>query len=368
MLFILFIWRKFMLNNTLYRLQHDKKLTVGYFGGSITEGAGASKPEFCWRSLTTAWFRETFPDCEIDAIQGAIGGTGSSLGIFRMENDLLSKNPDLVFIEFSVNDGCGDFFEISANSETLVRKIYTHNPNAEIIYVHTTTKALSDIVAAGGEITARTAHSTVMHYYGIPQIDMGEILRARIASEGGDWLQYTTDNVHPKDNGYAIYSDAVKAFLAKQLSDQTAGKPAPKVLPTPLWSDARINARLEDAKICADEDWTFVADKTLCGRYPHYIDADKPGAALEFRFTGKRVGVYMMLAKDSGDFLFSVDDGEEQTVRTWDTYCPRFNRAGGRLLSDELPYGEHVLKIRVSDTKAEESEGHAIRFGAFMVY
>ena len=32
-----------MLENTLYRLKHDKKLTVGYFGGSITEGAGASK-------------------------------------------------------------------------------------------------------------------------------------------------------------------------------------------------------------------------------------------------------------------------------------------------------------------------------------
>ena len=30
--------------------------------------------------------------------------------------------------------------------------------------------------------------------------------------------------------------------------------------------------------------------------------------------------------------------------------------------------GEHTLTLRVADTKAEESEGTAIRIGAFMVY
>ena len=31
-----------MLNNTKHKLIYDKKLTVAYFGGSITAGAGAS--------------------------------------------------------------------------------------------------------------------------------------------------------------------------------------------------------------------------------------------------------------------------------------------------------------------------------------
>ena len=357
-----------MLENTLYRLQHDKKLTVGYFGGSITEGAGASKREFCWRELSAKWLRETFPDCGIDTIQGAIGGTGSNLGIFRMEKDLLSKNPDLVFIEFTVNDGCGDFFEISANSETLVRQIYAWNPKAEIIYVHTSTKALSDRIAEGGEITARTAHSTVMHYYGIPQIDMGEILRTRVIAEGGDWkARYTTDTVHPSDVGYTVYRDAVCAFLGEHLVGRTADGLTTKALPAPLWTDARVNARLEDAAVCAGAAWTLI-EQPLCGRYPHYIEAKAPGAALEFRFTGRRVGIYMMLAKDSGDIVYTIDDGGEQTARTWDTYCKGFNRAGGRLLCEELPYGEHTLRLRVADTKAEESEGTAVRIGAFLVY
>ena len=76
----------------------------------------------------------------------------------------------------------------------------------------------------------------------------------------------------------------------------------------------------------------------------------------------------MMLAKDAGDIAYEIDGGETQTTRTWDHYCKSFNRAGGRLLCGELPYGEHTLTLRVADTKAEESEGTAIRIGAFMVY
>lgn len=44
-----------MLENTLYRLVHDKKCVLGYFGGSITEGAGASSPSTCYRALVTEW-------------------------------------------------------------------------------------------------------------------------------------------------------------------------------------------------------------------------------------------------------------------------------------------------------------------------
>ena len=89
-----------MLDNTLYKLKNNKELTIGFFGGSITEGAGASDASrTSWRGSVMRWFRERYPDHEIREIQAAIGGTGSSLGIFRCERDLLSKKPDLVFME-----------------------------------------------------------------------------------------------------------------------------------------------------------------------------------------------------------------------------------------------------------------------------
>ena len=356
-----------MLNNTIYRLRHDMRLTVGYFGGSITEGACASEERFCWRELCSAWMKKTFPDCAVTSINAAIGGTGSDLGIFRLEHDLLSHQPDLIFLEFTTNDSGGDYRETLIHSETLVRKIFECNPYAEIVYVHTMTKGMAQKLTEGGEITSRVAHSSVMHHYGIPQIDVGEILRTRILTEGCDWKTYTEDNVHPNDQGYAIYADAVTAFLGERLLDKEVNPLTPKQLPAPLTTTERMGARLADAWEAANEEFVRV-EKSFCGRYPRYIEATTPGATLSYRFTGRGIGIYMMLAKDSGDLLYSIDGSEEKSVRTWDSYCLRFNRVGGHLMYDALPFGEHMLTLRVADTKAEQSEGHAIRIGAFLVY
>ena len=359
-----------MLENTLFRLKHDKKLTVGYFGGSITAGAGASNGEkTSWRGLSAAWLREKFPEAEIKTVNAAIGGTGSMLGIFRMENDLLSGKPDLVFVEFSVNDGLGSYDEILANSETIVRKIFASNPYADIIYVHTTTKGISDRVSAGSEYIARSAHSAVMHRYGVPQIDVGEILRTRVLLSGSDsegsWKALTIDTVHPNDSGYRIYEDAIEEFLEKTLVGEPE-KLTEKLLPERISPFDRIAARLVDPNE-SENDFTRL-EKMPSGFFRSCIEALEPGKKLTFGFTGRRIGLYCMFSKDSGDVVYSIDGGEEKTVSTWDKYCKSFNRSCSVMLCDDLDFGEHTLKLRVSDKKNDESEGHAIRIGAFMVY
>lgn len=357
-----------MLNNTLYRLLHDKRLTVGYLGGSITEGTGASSPERCWRGLTTAWLKATFPDCRIDEVNAAIGGTGSSLGIYRMDKDLLSKSPNLVFVEFTVNDASYAFDEILSDSETIVRKIYEKDPTTEIIYVHTATKFVSTRISAGMSIPSRTAHSAVMYHYGIPQINVGEILRSRIISEGVDWQRYTTDTTHPNDEGYRIYADTICEFLGKALLGKSSVGICPRAVPSPLRTDKRIGAQLVDARVCANDAWTLVENKTLCGRYPSFIEATTPDAELEFCFKGSRVGIYVSIDSDSGDIVYSVDGGVEKTMRIWEISARNFSRVTGKLLSDDLAHGDHVLRLRVAHTKSEEATGTAVRIGAFMVY
>lgn len=80
------------LGNAFGKVQRDRQLTIGYFGGSITEGAGASDAaKTSWRSLTTSWFRKQFPNAQITEINAAIGGTGSPLGAFRTQTDLLRE-------------------------------------------------------------------------------------------------------------------------------------------------------------------------------------------------------------------------------------------------------------------------------------
>ena len=86
------------LANVFWKLEAGKEVRIGYLGGSITAQAG-------WRPKTLKWFQEQYPNATISEINAAIGGTGSDLGVFRLRHDVLRHKPDLLFVEFAVNDG-----------------------------------------------------------------------------------------------------------------------------------------------------------------------------------------------------------------------------------------------------------------------
>lgn len=366
-----------MLENTLYKLNHHKSFTVAYFGGSITEGAGASSYEKCWAGLTTAWLRERFPDCEIKGVQAAIGGTGSTLGLFRCDENVTAYKPDLVFYEFACNDSGYAFLPLAKNCEAILHKLWRADPYTDVVMIYTSTCAMSRTLISGHELASRTAHSAVAYYYGgIPQIDIGEALRYRVISEGGhtdaeaDWKRYTNDTVHPTDEGYAIYAETIQKHLTALFEE--AGDPASltaRRLPQMLFgAEDRIDARMMDAFQQPDGIGFTKVDASLCGRYPHYIEAAEPGSCITFTFTGTCVELYWMLAGDGGDILYSIDGGEEKHRRAWDTYCLSFNRAANCRLAEGLKPGTHTVTVRVADTKEERSKGHTIRIAALLVY
>lgn len=355
-----------MLNHTLKKLT-EGKFTVAYFGGSITEGAGASDAsKTSWRALTTEWFRNRFPGAEVTEIQAAIGGTGSDLGIFRCDRDVIEKKPDLVFIEFAVNDWM-PYDQVLCQIETIVRKLWQADPLTDVVFVFTATASTADALANGREYVSRSADLTVAHRYGIPAVDFGEVLRTKVLLSGGDWRKFTTDTVHPNDDGYRIYTDCLTGWLGNAL-DQAKPEDAPHALPEPLCPVRYEKAGMDDA-VTADyavcEGFRPVA-QSLCGRYPHYLEAVEPGAKLAFTVEGTCGGAYWMLAKDGGDLLVSVDGGEERSWRAWDHYCLDFNRAAHILFFKDLPAGKHEVVLRVAGTKDEKSEGHAIRIAAIL--
>ncbi len=359
-----------MFENTLYRLVHDKKCVLGYFGGSITEGAGASSPTTCYRALVTEWFRSRYPDAEIQEIQAAIGGTGSDLGMYREEIDLLSKEPDLVFLEFAVNDSGGSYARILRQSETILKKLYAHNPYAEVVTILTTTGSLCETLEKGGEYVSRSAYFTISHHYSIPTIDVGNVLHYAVLRAGGDFHVFTTDTVHPNDAGYALYTKTITEQMAKWLNETAVpDMPAKVVLPEPLCPVLDLDARMIDCGMLDDliTDGFSMVEESMCGRYPRYFAGTKPGNAFSFTFTGKSAGFYWMLAKDAGDVTVVVDGGEERPLRAWDSYCKSFNRAGPCFFARDLPYGVHTVTVTIAERKAEESEGHSIRIGCILV-
>ena len=75
--------------NLFAKLDRGQPVTIAYYGGSITAGPG-------WRTITMDWFKKQYPKAVITELNACVGGSGSLVGVFRADHDLVEKKPDAV--------------------------------------------------------------------------------------------------------------------------------------------------------------------------------------------------------------------------------------------------------------------------------
>lgn len=102
-------------------------MSVVFFGGSLSWGDGASDPErTSFRALMQSHLQQKYPKAHFAFYDAAIGGTGSKLGMFRVDRDVLSHKPDLVFLDFTIEDNLrGTDRETLASYERILRELIT---------------------------------------------------------------------------------------------------------------------------------------------------------------------------------------------------------------------------------------------------
>jgi len=361
------------LGRVFTKLKAGRPVTVAYFGGSITAASG-------YRVQVTRWFREHFPKAEVREVNAAIGGTGSDLGAFRCGVDVAAHDPDLVFVEFNINDGSpvDDFHK--ATMEGIVRQLWASRSKPEIVFLYTTSRTLHE---------RRGSHPAVARHYGIPEIDLQpsllEALKrsdlprptpAQLKDKNLDWNQrgqvFMSDSVHPNALGHGIYTQAIVTYLNSQIDAPPSPLPS---LPAPLVSAEFATTRLvAPTEATLSGDWE-IKPPVKQGRYRHgTINARRPGDALEFAFTGRAVALFLDVQRDGGKFSWSIDAGEDKhdadpsrggVVDT--APGPFFPRNHYATLTHGLPPGRHVLRIKVLPEHDATSTGHQLLIGYIMI-
>ena len=323
------------LANTYKKLTQDKKLNVAYIGGSVTRGTGSTLGN-SWREITTKWLKSTYPNAAISETNAAIGGTGSLWGLMRLERDLLVHNPDLVFVEFAINDVYtgSQKIQAAANIDAIIRKINEHNPETDIIVVLVTDEANSQM-----DYPVKQGHREVAQYYGIPFIDVGNALVTEIGKTGNEWDNYFIDNVHPNDNGYKVYADEIEKNL-KNLLNEGKSKTPKKHDITGMYAVTNPYKTLEmlDISKIGDEKWRYSAKNTMGYGTEEYI-SPKEGAKLNFEFEGSTLAAFCRIKK--GCQLKITIDG---TVINYVEQGTDDNFADTILL-DNLTPGKHNVTI-----------------------
>src|SRR4051794_1740285 len=86
------------LDNSRLKFQTDKKGSVAFIGGSITEMDG-------YRPMVCDLLKKRFPETTFTFTAAGISSTCSTTGAFRLATDVFGGGPvDLLFVEFAVND------------------------------------------------------------------------------------------------------------------------------------------------------------------------------------------------------------------------------------------------------------------------
>ena len=352
------------IGNTLNKLKQNEEVRVAYLGGSITAASG-------WRVKTTKWLQEAFPQAKIHEIHAAIGGTGSNLGAFRLDHDVLQHQPDLVFVEFAVNDGGRQPESIWESMEGIVRQIWTANPQTDICFVYTFRVNNEKELRKGECPRSSSAMELLADHYGIPSINVG-LKIVELEQQGKlkftsktpleeEIVLFSKDGVHPLDQGHEIYTEVI-ADAIKQMQPTPQPVNHASKLKVPFvkghWSDAKMDPL--NASMLTGNWKALPADNVLAkrfgGRMGQIWEADEPGSRLTFRFRGSQAALYDLLGPDGGQLLITVD-GKQRPKLTprFDSYCTYHRIATLELAQNLDPDKVHTVTVEIHPEQPDRS-------------
>ncbi len=333
---------------------------ITFFGGSITEGAGASKPELCYRSLLMKTLKQEFPGATLAENNSAIGGTGSWLGAFRTRNDALYGGAALVLVEFALEDGDAPEAQVLSSMEGIVRQIIARDSTTDIVFLYTLAKNQLETYKKGQLPDRVQWHEKIAKHYSIPSVNLGQFAAEKILAGELTWEDFS------KDRGHALYVEALKPYIAKSKASPSAvvKHELPKAL-TPAPMDNAQCVPYEWAKL--DAGWK-PGQRSPTDRFRHVLIGDQPGATLSLKFKGSQVGYFDAIGPDTGDLEFSIDGSAWKVRPNFDSASHDLVRAHARPLATGLdPKQSHELRLRIASKIPEGSTGRSARIGWLLV-
>lgn len=357
------------LPNVLRKLKAGEEVHVAYLGGSITAAPG-------WRVLSLDWLKSQYPQAKLSEINAAISGTPSSFGALRLEREVLKQKPDLLFVEFAVNDGGSNPTQTRRAMEGIVRQTWRSFPQTDICFVYTLGDFDLPVLKSGKlQVSAMNMEQVAAHY-GIPSIHFG-IEVARLHEAGkliftaplpktdeekkalGDKIVFAGDAVHPHvATGHPLYLAAIQRSWPSIVE---ASKGGDHMLTEPMdplaWEKGHL---IPFAEVGRGGDWKQLPPgapplKSAGTAGARMWTSGKAGSAIHFKFKGRLFGLYALKGPDAGKFKVTVDDQAPVEAAQFDSYCTSDRwRISPWMYPAELPDTEHRVTIELLGTTPDK--------------
>lgn len=333
------------LHKAIDKARAGEKVSIVYLGGSITEGALAKPQQTnCYAYRSAQLFAEKFmaDPAQLDYHNAGISGTPSLLGITRCEQDVLAYQPDIVFVEFAVNDGTDANAQMAY--ESLVRKLLQSKTQPAVVLIFT-------LMNSG--YSAHVHMKQIAKHYDLGAVSVYDAIQVQIMLKKMEWSDYSSDYAHPTTEGHAFIAELIGYYF-----DQAAATaPTDYVMPV----EAKYSKALENLWNVHPGDAAIVTE----GSFPYtavtcysYSKGWRHSALAENNdpFVLELTGSYMTIAfkQEKTEICGKAEVWVDGQLKT--TLAGYSENAWGNVVTELIPLGEntaHTVEIRMS----EDSDG-----------
>jgi len=313
------------------KIENGDTVTIVYFGGSITHAKG-------WRYESENWFKERYQDVNFKFINAGIPGTSSFFGAFRTNKDVLRYDPDLVFIEFAVNDLTIEDEIILKSFDGIVSKIFKSNVDTDICFIYTLEQSKLDSTSENSLFRSVRTMEKVADYYQIRSINFGTIVSKKVNDNSlifkgdscyqGQIPVFSSDGVHPYiETGHKIYADIFQDRIKKVLLNSKVND---KKLKQPF-----VQGNLENANMVAltkDQfkgSWSLLKDSIILAAIDdssntYYLG--ESGSSITFKYKGNYLGVADIIGPQAGGIEVYLEGELADTIVRFDPYSTFFRK------------------------------------------
>lgn len=336
----------------LQKLKNNEPVSIVAYGGSITEGAGAINFTYSYSDHFINSLLQTYPLTGSTYHNSGLGGTPSTVGLMRYQRDVLAPlgdTPDLVILEFAVND----YNEPTRGRayEALIRTMLTQSEDTAVILLFSVFE---------NKWNLQEQYIPLGEYYGLPMISIKNAIATAYSAGYMTDTDFFADIYHPTNYGHAIISDCLIALI-----EQAAGQAASNTTPIPplalygddfyglqfITSTAPMQATIHPGSFCDRDTNLQTFARTAKAAFPDnwMHTAESSNEAFRMELTCKNLLLTYKLSSSTdfgtcsvyldGTFLTELNGYVNGAWNNTDTI----------LLLDEATASHHVLEIRMSD-------------------
>lgn len=298
--------------DVMRKAKSGQKVVIAFIGGSITRGTvsngsrdGTFRKTITYTDYFADWWYKKFPKADLRFINAGISATDSYLGVHRVQKDVLDKKPDLVVVEYAVNDKKKAYLKQSY--ENLVRRIMDADSNPAVMLLFT--------AKVNGQ-SSQLQQAQIGKHYKLPMLSYANVMKDMISKGIYTMDELSGDAVHPSKLGSAVIGEILVRYLdgiyEKSMGQVKRQKAASSYVTSKKYSSAKVVG----CKNMAVKSLGTFKRGTKGTVYKDTLTSTSGNGNLTFTVTGRNIGILFARQNNGkgGQFDVYVDGKKAASI------------------------------------------------------